>query len=120
MLAHQALGLIGNHYDEATRKWRDGNPGSSDRMMIRDEEVTRVPAKRNHAILAQHYRHVGGSPPESLPLSSSLSTGSIVLEGLDELNKHQRIEKDELYARLKPVKCHFIDQVVLLACHIDA
>ena len=113
MLAYQALGLIGNHYDEATRKWRDGNAGASDGM-VQEEDVTRVRAKRNAAFLSQHYKHTGASPPESLPGASSHSTGSIILEGLDELNKHQRIEKDELYSRLKPVKCHFIDQVTCL------
>ena len=114
MLAHQALGLIGNHYDEATRKWRDGNPGVSDGMVVQEEDVTRVPAKRNLAILSQHYKRADDSPPESLPGASSHTSGSIVLEGLDELNTHQRIEKDELYTRLKPVKCHFIDQVACL------
>ena len=111
MLAHQALGLVGNVFDEATRKWRDSNPGTPDGM-VQEEAVTRVPAKRNLAILAQHYKHAGLSPPESLPGSSNQSYGSIVLEGLDELNRHQRLEKDELYSRLKPVKCHFIDQVI--------
>jgi hypothetical protein len=110
MLAHQALGLVGNVFDEAARKWRDSNPGTS-HGMVEEEVVTRVPAKRNPAILAQHYKHTGLSPPESLPGSSNQSSGSIILEGLDELNRHQRIEKDELYSRLKPVKCHFIDQV---------
>jgi hypothetical protein len=114
MLAHQALGSIGNHYDEATRKWRDGNPGVLDGMVVQEEDVTRVPARRNLAILSQHYKRADDSPPESLPGTSSHTSGSIVLEGLDELNTHQRIEKDELYTRLKPVKCHFIDQVACL------